>query len=197
MWNELWGRSAINIDDAPVTRKGVSVSRSFRNYIEDADVLSEALTMYASRLGEKLRKEKLCCLYLQVFLYTNVHREDHPQHYPSQTHKLVIASNNTHDLVKIATKVSRMLFKPGIKYRKAGVIATGLIPENELQYNIFDEHDGGEKDGISKAIDTINLAYGRGTIRMASEGYEKSWKLRHEYLSKGYTTRWNDIIKVK
>ena len=126
-----------------------------------------------------------------------MHRDDHPQHYPSHTHKLSIASNNTHDLVRITTRVARMLFKPGIKYRKAGVVATGLIPETELQLNIFNQFDGGEKNSISKAIDQINLAYGRGTIRMASEGYEKSWKLRHEYLSRGYTTRWSDIIKVR
>lgn len=197
MWNELWGRPSIPIDNAPPSKKGICVSRSFRNYIEDPDILAEAITMFASRLGEKLRKEKLSCLYLQVFLYTNVHRDDHPQHYPSHTHKLSIATNNIHDLVRIATRVSKMLFKPGMKYRKAGVIATGLIPENELQLNMFNQFDGGQKDNISKAIDQINLAYGRGTIRMASEGYEKSWRLRHEYLSRGYTTRWSDIIKVK
>jgi len=196
MWNELWGRPSIPIDNSNNSKKGISVSRSFRNYIEDPDILSEAVTMYADRLGEKLRKEKLNCLYLQVFLFTNMHRDDHPQHYPSHTHKLPIATNNIHDLVRIATRVSRMLFKPGIKYRKAGVIATGLIPETELQLNMFKQFDGG-KDNISKAIDQINSAYGRGTIRMASEGYEKSWRLKHEFLSKGYTTRWSDIIKVK
>ena len=197
MWNELWGRPAIFIDDMPDTRKGVSVSRSFRNYIEHPDVLSEAVSMYACRLGEKLRKEKLHCSYLQVFLYTNKHREDHPQHFPSQTLKLSVASNNTHDLVRLATQAARSLYQPGIKYRKAGVISSGLIPESELQLNIFDEHDGGKRDNISKTLDRINMAYGRGTIRMASEGYQKTWQLRHEHLSKGYTTKWSDIIKVK
>jgi DNA polymerase V len=196
MWNELWGRPALSIDSMPDSRKGVSVSRSFRNYIEEPDILSEAVSMYASRLSEKLRKEKLHCSYLQVFLYTNKHREDHPQHFPSHTHKLSVASNNTHDIVRFATQSARTLYKPGIKYRKAGVIATGLISESELQLNIFDEHDGGKRDNISIALDRINMAFGRGTIRMASEGYAKSWKLRHEYLSKGYTTRWPDIIKV-
>ncbi|RZL15609.1 MAG: DUF4113 domain-containing protein, partial [Pedobacter sp.] len=46
-------------------------------------------------------------------------------------------------------------------------------------------------------IDKLNMAYGRGTLRMASEGYEKKWKLKHEYLSGGYTTRWKDLIKVR
>lgn len=197
MWNELWGRSAIPIDAVRESTKGVTVSRSFRNYIEQPDILAEAVTLYASRLAEKLRTQGLRCLYLQVFLYTNQNREDHPQHFPSHTHKLLIASNNTSDLVKIAVMVSARLFKYGMKYRKAGVIATGLVPESELQLNIFSTHDGGKKDRVSEVLDKLNLAYGRGTLRMATEGYEKKWRLKHEFLSKGYTTRWTDIIKVK
>lgn len=197
MWNELWGRPAIPFDNEPESKKGIMVSRSFRNYIEQPDVLCEAVTLYASRLAEKLRAGKLRCLYLQVFLYTNEHREDHPQHFPSHTHKLTIASNNTHDLVRITTRVAKTLFKAGIKYRKAGVIATGLVPEGELQLNFFREHDEGKRDSVSAVLDKINLAYGRGMVRMASEGYEKEWRLKHEWLSKGYTTRWSDIIKVK
>ena len=197
MWNELWGKPAIDIDELRETKKGITVSRSFRNYIEQPDVLAEAVTLYASRLAEKLRTEKLRCLYLQVFLYTNKNREDHPQHFPTHTHQLLMASNSTSDLVGIAVKISRQLFKSGVKYRKAGVIATGLVPESELQLNIFSDHDGGKKDTVSAMLDQLNLAYGRGTLRMATEGYTKKWKLKHEFLSKGYTTRWADVIKVK
>lgn len=196
MYNELWGRPAIPLDEIRETTKGITVSRSFRNYIESPEILAEALALYASRLAEKLRAQKLRCVYLQVFLYTNKNREDHPQHFPSHTHKLLIASNSTTDLVGIAVKVSQKLFRYGIKYRKAGVIATGLIPESELQLNMFSDHDGGKKDTVSAVLDRLNLAYGRGTLRMATEGYEKKWRLKHEYLSKGYTTRWSDIIQV-
>lgn len=197
MWNELWGRPAIPLDASREIKKGITVSRSFRNYIEQPEILAEALTLYASRLAEKLRREKLRCVYLQVFLYTNKNREDHPQHFPSHTHRLLIASNSTIDLVSIAVRVSARLFRPGVKYRKAGVIATGLVPESELQLNAFADHDDGKKDSVSAVLDKLNLAYGRGTLRMATEGYEKKWRLKHEYLSKGYTTRWADIMKVK
>jgi len=197
MWNELWGRPCILFDNMPESDKHVSVSRSFRNYVEEPDILAEAVTLYASRVAEKLRRKKLRCLYLQVYLYTNQHREDHPQHYPAHTHKLSLASNNTHELVKVATKLSGMLFKHNMKYRKAGIIASGLVPESELQLNLFNKHDDNKLDAISSVIDNLNLSFGRGTIRMASEGYEKTWKLKHEYLSQGYTTRWHEIIKVK
>ena len=196
MWNELWGRSSIPVDNAPDAKKGIMVSRSFRNYIEEPITLAEAVTFYATILGEKLRKNGLKCLYLQVYLFTNKNRDDHSQHFPSVTRKMVMATNNTHDLVKAAVSIAATLFRPGMKYRKAGVMATGLVPESELQLNAFYGHDGGRKDAVSLVLDKVNMAYGRGTLRIASEGYEKDWKLKCEFLSRRYTTRWEDIIKV-
>ncbi|RZJ37484.1 MAG: DUF4113 domain-containing protein, partial [Chryseobacterium sp.] len=196
MWNELWGRPMLQLGDLPARTKGVSVTRSFSNYIEDPEILCEAVTTYASRLAEKLRMEKLCCQYLEVFLLTNKHREDHPQHYPRHVHRITIASNNTMEIVAVATRVARMLFQHGVKYRKAGVIATALVPEAEIQFHLFEKHKP-KTDRLSGIIDHINIAYGRGTLRIASEGYEKKWKLKHEHLSGGYTTRWNEIVKVK
>jgi DNA polymerase V len=196
LWNELWGRPMSQLGELPPIAKGLSVTRSFSGYVMDPDVLCEAVTTYASRLAEKLRNESMCCQYLEVFLLTNKHREDHPQHYPKHTHKLSIASNSTTEIVATANRIARMLFNTDMKYRKAGVIATGLIPESELQFHLFKAHDS-NVDQVSAVIDKLNMAYGRGTLRMASEGYEKKWKLKHEYLSGGYTTRWKDLIKVK
>jgi len=196
MWNELWGRPMSQLGELPPTAKGLSVTRSFSGYVMDPDILCEAVTTYASRLAEKLRTEGMCCQFLEVFLLTNKHREDHPQHYPKHTHRLTIASNSTTEIVAVANRVARMLFNSGIKYRKAGVIATGLIPEGDLQFHLFKSHNA-TGDQVSAVIDKLNMAYGRGTLRMASEGYEKKWKLKHEYLSGGYTTRWTDLIKVK
>ncbi|RZK13087.1 MAG: Y-family DNA polymerase [Flavobacterium sp.] len=195
MYNELWGRPMLALGDMPPVAKGLSVTRSFSGYVQDVDILCEAVTLYASRLAEKLRVEKMCCGQLEVFLLTNKHREDHPQHYPKHMHRLLIASSSTTEIVAVANRVARMLFAPGIKYRKAGVIATCLVPESEVQFHLFREHSGAG-DKVSAVLDKLNMAYGRGTLRMASEGYEKKWKLKHEYLSGGYTTRWKDIISV-
>jgi len=46
-------------------------------------------------------------------------------------------------------------------------------------------------------MDEINHIFGKDTIRLASQGYEKRWKLRQEKLSPCYTTRWEDIIAVR
>ena len=45
-------------------------------------------------------------------------------------------------------------------------------------------------------IDSINKKIGRDSIRYASQGYYRKWKLKQERLSPCYTTRWNDLLKI-
>jgi len=46
-------------------------------------------------------------------------------------------------------------------------------------------------------MDEINGKYGRNTVKFAVQGSGVRWKLRQEKLSPSYTTRWEDIIKVR
>ncbi len=45
-------------------------------------------------------------------------------------------------------------------------------------------------------MDKLNTHYGSGTIRMASEGYQKHWAMKRENVSPNYTTAWEDILRV-
>ena len=42
----------------------------------------------------------------------------------------------------------------------------------------------------------IGAHYEHGTLRIASERYQKVWNMRCNFLSPGYTTNWADILKV-
>jgi DNA polymerase V len=46
-------------------------------------------------------------------------------------------------------------------------------------------------------MDDINARYGRGAIRVAAESYEKIWKMKQEFLSKQYTSNWQDGTVAK
>ena len=52
--------------------------------------------------------------------------------------------------------------------------------------------------GIGKGtIDRINERYGSSTIRLASEGIEKAWRMKRENVSPCYTTKFEDLVQVK
>nr|WP_294895062.1 Y-family DNA polymerase [uncultured Pedobacter sp.] len=196
MWHELYGRAVIPFGYFPERKKGICSSRSFGKLTDDILQIKEATVSYTTRVAEKLRADKSCCSLLNIRLITNKFRSDLKQYYPSISVPLAQPMNNTPDLVKIATKAVDTVYRPGYMFLKVEVIATGLIPESEVQLNLFNNWCGKKKDKVSDVMDVLNSHYGKGTIRMAGESYVKKWSMRREHLSPNYTTNWNDIIKV-
>jgi len=197
MWRELWGESCMPLKTVLDPKKGMCTSRAFGKLTGDYNQLIEATTSYAARLASKLRREKLCTTILSVKLLTNKFVADELQAYPAITISLEHPVNNTVDLIKTALWGLKKIYLRGYMYQKVEVNATGLIPESEVQLNMFSEFKGVKYDKVSKVLDQLNLHYGAGTLRMAGEGNNQKWSMKCEFLRPHYTTNWNDIIKVK
>ena len=197
MWNELWGRSCIPVSDVLERKKGLCTSRAFSKLTSDMEELTEATASYANRLSLKLRKDQSCATVISVRLLTNRFKTDQPQAFPAITIPLTHAVNNTSEIVKVALAGLRAIYRKGFMYQKVEVTATGLIPETEVQLNMFSHWNGPVNDKLSKIMDQINGHYGRGTIRIATEGTSQKWAMKRNFLSPAYTTQWKDIIKTK
>lgn len=66
-----------------------------------------------------------------------------------------------------------------------------LTPKANRQFSLFDTQGGGpdaRSEKLMGALDGINRRYGRGALRLAAEGVEKTWQMRRGNLSPGYTT---------
>ena len=197
MWRELWGESCIPLKTVLDPKKGMCTSRAFGKLTSDYGELKEATSAYAARLGVKLRRENLCASILSVRLLTNKFGPEASQAYPSITIPLAHPVNNTLDLVKAALFGLKKIYLRGFMFQKVEVTATGLLPEKEVQMNLFSEFKGEKHDQVSKVLDQLNMHYGAGTLRMAGEGKDQNWRMKREFLKPCYTTNWNDIIKVK
>lgn len=196
MWDELWGRPRLAFGVFRERKKGICCSRSFGKVTNDLTRLSEATANYASRVAEKLRHDKSCATLLSVRLMTNRFREDLPQYFKGITVQLRHPANNTTDIVKAAIKALLLVYLPGYQFIKVEVMVTGIIPQSEVQLDLFNNWDGIRQDKVSKLMDKLNQHYGRGTLRLAAEGYQKAWTMRQDHLSPDYTTDWDDILKV-
>ena len=64
--HELKGIACMKLEQ-PVSRKSMIHSRTFGNELCSFEALEKALATFASRLGEKLRKEKLCTQRIHIF----------------------------------------------------------------------------------------------------------------------------------
>ena len=91
------------------------------------------------------------------------------------------------------------IYKPGYKYKKAGVLLEGIQPNNQIQLNLFHLFDSAKKQQtnvLMKTIDAINKKWGRDSIKLATEGINQPWKMKRSRLSQRYTTNWNELLEI-
>ena len=195
-WNELRGIPCIEFEDGFEAKQSICVSRSFSSEIYDVKELQEQIANFASSLAEKLRKQRSVAAEIVVFAYTNRFKENAPQTY---SNGLVSFSTPTADQRKIiadAVHTTQRIFKAGYGYKKAGVIATKIIGENEVMLTLFEDTEAIEREHkITSVLDTINRTFGKGTIKLAVQGSGKIKSLS-ENQSPHYTTSWSDIPNV-
>lgn len=197
-WKELRGESCINIEELP-HKKSICTSRSFpgTGLKRLADV-EEAVANFAATCSRKLRESHIACQSMTIFAYTSRFRTDIPQDYLSVEVTFPVATNNLQEIVAAAIGALRQAWKDsGYLYKKAGVLVWNICLDSEIQGNLFDHIDRDKQRKLMEAIDAINRKNGHNTIRVATQGYSKTWHLKNEYISKQYTTNLDDVIRLK
>jgi len=194
---ELRGYSAISLDEAPSPKKSIVSSRSFGKQVTELHELEEAVSTYVTRAAEKLRLQKSVAGHMMVFLSTNRFKEG-PQYNNSLQTTLMPPTAYTPDLVKVALELLRELHLPGFEYKKAGVMFSEIMSEDDVPLNFIEtNYLDDRRKGLMDAIDKINRRCGRDTVFVASAGIKKDWQMRRAKLSPAYTTRWSDLKKIK
>ena len=193
---ELKGEPCIPMEHNPQKKKEICTSRSFGTMVTELDELKQAVSMYATRCAEKLRTQNSCTNLVNVFLHTNPFRPDLPQYKNVRLVRLPVASNSTLTIVQSALRGLESIYRAGYQYKKAGVIVSGLVPSNTIQYNVFHSTDEDRHMRLMTAMDKVNDREGRDVLRVAEQGFTRRWTLRQERLSPCYTTRWADFMTI-
>ena len=192
---ELCGVSCIELDLFPSDKKSCCVSRSFSKPIETLYDLEESVSTYGSRVAEKIREERLVAESMSVFVLTNYFNRKEKQYSNSIKLQLPYPTNDSVKIVKRSLEGIRKIYRKGYRYKKAGVILYGLTNANQTRGLL--DNDRENSDAIMSTLDRINHRYGSSTIRLASEGITKSWRMKREKVSPCYTTRFDELVKVK
>lgn len=195
-WKELQGVPCIEFEDGFEAKQSICVSRSFSSEIYDEAELSEQIANFASSMAEKLRGQGSVATEMVVFAYTNRFKESEPQSYSNGLVSFATPTAEQRTIVAEAVQVTHKIFKRGYGYKKAGVIATKIVAEGEVQQSLFEDAQAAERERkITTTLDTINSMFGRGTIKLAVQGSGRI-KTSSENQSPHYTTLWCDIPKV-
>ncbi|MBS9720144.1 Y-family DNA polymerase [Tianweitania sp. BSSL-BM11] len=191
---ELQGVRCLDIEDVEPQRKGMAVTRSPGVPITDLDTMCRAITAHATRAAEKLRNHDLVAGTLTVFYHTNPHRPDRPQRHASRSLALKPMSSNTFDLVEAALRGVRSSWRSDKPYgfTKAGVILDDLLKPDEAPRMLFEPLKP-RKAQLMNALDQVNDRFGKKTLVLASEGFDRRWHMKADMRTPRYTTRISDL----
>jgi DNA polymerase V len=194
---ELRGISCLPLDMVVPPKKGIMCSRSFGKPVTKLNDLKEALSSYTTRAAEKLRAQNSLAGLIMVYVTTNPFN-DTPYYSNAVTYNLPFPSANTASLIRYAHEILDKIYKNGYSYKKTGVFLSGIVPDNQMQRDLFAaEPDMEREKKLFKAVDAINYEFGADTIQYASSGIVKPWRMKQIYRSPRFTTRWDEMLKVK
>ena len=196
---ELKGEEAITMEEPLETKKMIATTRMFGAPVNVLSDIKEAVATYTSRAAEKLRRQKSAANTISVFVVPKEEKKEPKfRHGPTISNYIILPSPTsfTQTLIKPAMELTERIYEEGRYYKKAGVILSGIVPDDSIQANLFEQHKNVGRF-LMEQIDNINFSMRGDMIKFASSGTKRDWKMRQDYHSDRYTTRWDELCKVK
>ncbi|HUX90742.1 MAG TPA: Y-family DNA polymerase [Gallionellaceae bacterium] len=191
---ELRGEACLEMADIVPDRKQIISSRSFGQSVSSLSELQEAVSVYMSTAAQKLREQGSVAATAHVYLHTNEHKKEEPQYSRGITIALAQATDDTMQLVAAVKEGLHRIYRPGYRYKKAGVMLSDISPANVVQAQLFADSLAPEKSlKLMAAMDGINLRMGKGAICLASDGVIQNWRMNRGSMTPAYTSNWDEI----
>ena len=198
---ELKGEKCITMKEPLTDKMMIATTRMFGSAVSDIKSIKEAVATYTARAAEKLRRQHGAASVINVFVIakeqnTTSTRFRHGSSIGSYT-TLLRATSLTNELIKPAVALVDELFEEGRSYKKAGVILSGIIPDESIQGNLFAPAISGSQRMLMSTLDSINSSMRDDVLKFAASGTTRNWKMQKNFNSPCYTTRWDEIKSVR
>jgi DNA polymerase V len=198
---ELNGEPAIDMEEELVVKKMIATTRMFGAPVSTLHEIKEAVATYITRAAEKLRRQKSAASVVNVFVVPKEERktDERFRHGPTINACAVLprASALTNELIKPAMQLVESIFKNDCQYKKAGIILSGLVADDSLQGNLFIPQMQNNSRMLMSMMDNINFSMRDDVLKFAASGTERNWKMRQEWRSPRYTSRWDELCEVR
>lgn len=193
---ELNGIRCYPIEVTNSLKRTIARTGSFGELISGKREVYNAVSWHLMSAFRYLRENNLVARGLTVFIETN--RFSRETFYGnSYTYKSVYPSDNLFEIQEWAEICFGKIFREQTAYKKAGVILTGLMPREGVTGRLYQEERVAERfERLNRAIDEINRRFGNHTVRLGS-AQKGQWMPKENMRSPRYTTRFEEIIRVK
>ena len=197
MQKELKGNMVYDLEILKNRKKSICTSRSFGKEINDFNNLKEAVCNFANNCARKLRQENSVCSKVSIFLMTNRFNLIVAQHNPTITMHFDTPTSDSMEIISATSKALRLIYASGFSYKKAGVVLHEIKSNKQIQMSCFDIPKRKKRNKLMKSIDELNSIMGNNKIRFASQGFNEYWQAKRKKLSPSYTTKYEDVLKIK
>jgi len=198
---ELKCEPFIVMDEELIEKKMIATTRMFGAPVKDKQSIKEAVATYTSRAAEKLRRQYSAATAITAFVVPKMPRtnDGHFSHGPmiSDCVMLPHATCVTSELIKAAMKIVDRIYEEGKLYKKAGVILSGIIQDTSVQGDFFIPREENNNRMLMSMMDNINFSMRDDILKFAASGTKRNWKMRQEFRSPRYTSRWDELCEVK
>ena len=202
---ELQGTPCFEFEDEPSPKQQIACTRSFGHPVTELADLQQAVTEFACRAAEKLRKQKGHAAQVLVFIRTSPFRQQNAQYSRSACLPLPVPTSDSAHITQAAMALLQSIYEPGYLYAKAGVMLMGLQPAARQQLTLDLSRHWGDAQPANRtrlmlAIDQINQRHGRGSLKLGSAGTGHAaqiWHMKQDFKTPAYTTDWAHLLTVQ
>jgi len=194
---ELAGTPCLELEEAAPPKQEICCSRMFGKRLTELAPIKQAVASYTGRAAEKLRAQGSVCKRMRVSIRTGMFSPDEAKYAKGVLVELPYPTNDTLLLTRAATEAVEQVYWPGYRYSKAEVLLMDLRQPGQFTDDLFAVTQPVACDRLMSVLDEINGRYGKGTMRSASVPRTPDWGMRREMMSRSYTTRIDQLWRVR
>ena len=197
-WQELQGFDCIKFDDLPM-KKSIMCSRSFAdNGLTELRDVEGSVATFVADVARKLRHQHSLCTQMLIFAHTSLFVQSEAQNFIQLQINFRLPTADTLQMTDAAVQAIRSAWiNRGYRYKKAGVMVWNIMPDTNLQTDLFDERDHSKLKRLWQTVDAINLKSGMPLIKTAIQGKQQREMMTQNHRSPEYTTNWNELWTIK
>jgi DNA polymerase V len=173
---ELNGIQCLPMEVTERDNKSIAHTRTFGHTVDSFYELKNAVFYFTTRALEKMRWNNLVAKTVTVFVQTDRFNPK-PYHYANAcTYDSIYHSDVTSEIYKWVSACFERVFRPGLQYRRAGVVLGDLVSVETISNRLFEQRDFERRHRLNKLIDELNFRYGRDVIRFAALKGKGGWQ---------------------
>jgi DNA polymerase IV len=190
VWNELNGRSVFPVTlESKTTYQSICKSKTFTPPSNDETFVYAQLSKNLENACIKARRYNLVATRLILFL----RRQD----FSHDGLEITLTRRTAYpvELFDPLREGFSQAFKSKVLYRSTGVVPAGLVPEDQVQYSLFDDTAKIQKmEKVYSAVDSLSAKFGKHIIQHAASLPTKL-QAQHESERDDVPVRKTDLLK--